>query len=118
MSDITVPTPTAAESHAAHDDEHSPGQDHHGPSDRQFVTIFFILAGITALEVAASYIELGAAFLPVLLFLMVAKFYSVVAYFMHVKFDNKIFGRLFYVGLFLAVGVYAAALTMFHFFTS
>lgn len=128
MSDITAPSPTAPDGdaemmadragHGAHDDEHSPGQDHHGPTDRQFITLFFILAVVTALEVAASYVELGPFFLPVLLFLMVVKFASVVLYFMHVKFDNKIFGRLFYVGLFLAVAVYAAALTMFHFFTS
>jgi len=91
-------------------------KEHHGPNDRQFVTIFFILAGLTAIEVAVSYIEIGPFFLPVLLGLMVVKFFTVVLYFMHIKFDNKLFGRLFYIGLGLAVFVYAAALSTFQFF--
>ena len=98
---------------AAHDDH---GDDHHGPTDKQFIGIFFFLAAITAVEVAVSYIDIGAAFLPVLLGLMVVKFFTVVWYFMHVKFDNPLFGRLFYIGLGLAVAVYAAALATFQFF--
>ena len=47
---------------------------------------------------------------------MVAKFLTVVSYFMHLKFDNKLFSALFYTGLFLAVGVYCGALSTFHFF--
>ena len=102
------------ETSTAHDDH---GADvHHGPSDKQFVTIFFILAAITAVEVAVSYIDIGALFLPVLLGLMIVKFFTVVLYFMHIKFDNKLFGRLFYIGLGLAVFVYVAALSTFQFF--
>ncbi|MGK0273662.1 MAG: cytochrome c oxidase subunit 4 [Ilumatobacter sp.] len=104
----TLETPTAHDEHGA--------DAHHGPSDRQFVTIFFILAAITAVEVAVSYIDIGALFLPVLLGLMVVKFFTVVLYFMHIKFDNKLFGRLFYIGLGLAVFVYVAALSTFQFF--
>jgi cytochrome c oxidase subunit 4 len=88
----------------------------HGPTDRQFVTIFFILAVLTAIEVAVSYIDIGPAFVAVLLGLMAVKFFTVVLYFMHVKFDNKLFGRLFYIGLGLAIVVYTGALTTFHFF--
>ncbi len=107
MSD-TLETSTAHDEHVA--------KDQHGPSDRQFVTIFFLLAGLTAIEVAVSYIDIGPLFLPVLLGLMVVKFFTVVLYFMHIKFDNKLFGRLFYIGLGLAVFVYSAALATFHFF--
>ena len=49
---------------------------------------------------------------------MVVKFFIVVSYFMHLKFDNRIFSFLFYLGLFLAVFVYIAALATFHFFGS
>jgi cytochrome c oxidase subunit 4 len=35
---------------------------------------------------------------------------------MHLKFDNKIFSFMFYLGLILAVLVYSAALATFHFF--
>jgi cytochrome c oxidase subunit IV len=59
---------------------------------------------------------IGPLFLPVLLGLMVVKFFTVVLYFMHIKFDNNVFGRLFYIGLGLAVFVYAAALSTFQFF--
>ena len=49
---------------------------------------------------------------------MVVKFFTVVSYFMHLKFDNKIFSFMFYLGLILAVGVYCAALATFHFFSA
>ena len=58
----------------------------------------------------------GRAFLPILLTLMIVKFFSVVLFFMHLRFDSKIFSVLFYAGLFLAVGVYTVALFTFHFF--
>jgi cytochrome c oxidase subunit 4 len=35
---------------------------------------------------------------------------------MHLKFDNPIFTKLFYSGLFLAVGVFLAVLLTFRFF--
>ena len=47
---------------------------------------------------------------------MAVKFVMVVSYFMHLKFDNKIFSLMFYAGLILAVGVYAAFLATFKFF--
>jgi hypothetical protein len=47
---------------------------------------------------------------------MVVKFFTVVLVFMHVKYDNKIFGRLFYIGLGLASFVYLVALLTFRFF--
>ena len=49
---------------------------------------------------------------------MAVKFLLVVLFFMHLKFDAKIFGRLFWAGFFLAVSVYAAALTTFKFFAT
>jgi cytochrome c oxidase subunit 4 len=89
---------------------------HHGPTDKQFIGIFFFLAAVTGLEVLISYIDVGPAFLPLLLGLMAVKFFTVVWYFMHIKFDAKIFGRLFYIGLGLAVVVYTGALSTFQFF--
>ena len=47
---------------------------------------------------------------------MAVKFVTVVSYFMHLKFDNRIFSWLFYSGLILAVLVYVAALCTFQFF--
>lgn len=87
-------------------------------TDLQFVYLAIALAIVTAIEVALSYMvdDLGPVFLPLLLFLMLIKFFSVVFYFMHLKFDNRWFSILFYMGLFLAVGVYVAALMTFKFF--
>jgi cytochrome c oxidase subunit IV len=94
------------------------GEGHHGATDRQYILIAFILAVITAGEVTLSYVDVGPIFLPTLLILMVIKFLTVVSYFMHLKFDNKIFSFMFYLGLVLAVAVYSAALSTFHFFGS
>ncbi len=85
-------------------------------SDAGYIRIAIILAAITGLEVSTYYVDFGVLFLPALLIMMVIKFVMVVSYFMHLKFDNKIFSFLFYAGLILAVGVYAAFLATFKFF--
>jgi cytochrome c oxidase subunit IV len=92
------------------------GEGHHGATDRQYIVIALVLALITAMEVTISYVDIGPIFLPTLLILMAIKFFTVVSYFMHLKFDNKLFSFMFYMGLALAVGVYSAALATFHFF--
>jgi len=94
------------------------GEGQHGATDKQYIIIALILMVITALEVTLSYLDVGAIFLPAMLTMMAAKFIIVVSFFMHLKFDNKIFSVLFYMGLGLAVFVYVAALTTFHFFVS
>ena len=92
------------------------GEGHHGATDKQYIIIAAILALITAMEVTISYIDIGPLFLPVLLILMATKFLAVVSYFMHLKFDNRIFTFMFYLGLTLAIFVYCVALATFHFF--
>lgn len=87
-------------------------------SNTGYVRIALILGIITALEVSTYYVNFGPLFLPALLIMMVIKFIMVVSYFMHLKFDNKIFSVVFYAGLILAIGVYAAALATFKFFFS
>ena len=105
------------ETHSEHDHSHD---DHaqHGMSNRGYIRIAIILAAMTALEVSTYYVDFGALFLPVLLILMVVKFFIVVSYFMHLKFDNKLFSFCFYAGLFLAVMVYVIALATFKFFAA
>lgn len=123
---MDVDAPTTPEVEVVHADPDAPAGDAaahdeheaHGFTDNKYVVIAVILAVITAAEVAASYIELGWAFIPLLLSMMVIKFFIVVSFFMHLRFDNKIFARLFYIGLFLAVFVYMAALLTFRFFES
>lgn len=88
----------------------------HGMSDAGYIKIAIILALITGLEVSTYYVNFGPLFMPALLTMMVVKFVMVVSYFMHLKFDSKIFSFLFYVGLGLAIFVYCMALATFKFF--
>ncbi len=122
---MSVDAPTTPEVDVVHDDPDAPAGDHDvahdehdHPTDNRYITIALILAVITAAEVAASYIDLGPAFIPLLLFMMGIKFFVVASFFMHLRFDNKIFTWLFYSGLLLALAVYVATLTTFRFFNS
>ena len=89
----------------------------HGMSNAGYVRIAAILAAITALEVSTYYVDFGRFFLPALLIMMAIKFVIVVSYFMHLKFDNKLFSWVFYAGLILAITVYGIFLATFHFFS-
>ena len=104
---------TSTETH-----EHAAGEHQHGMTDAGYIKIAVILAAITALEVSTYYIDFGPFFMASLLAMMVAKFVMVVSYFMHLKFDSKIFSFLFYTGLVLGLGVYISALATFKFFFS
>jgi cytochrome c oxidase subunit 4 len=99
---------------AEHDEAH---EDHW--SDLSYIKLAIALAAITAIEVAISYMvdDLGPFFLPLLLGLMLIKFFSVVLFFMHLKFDNRLFSLMFYLGLGLAVVVYTVTLFAFEFFS-
>ncbi|MFM8388113.1 MAG: cytochrome C oxidase subunit IV family protein, partial [Actinomycetota bacterium] len=72
-------------------DEHA----EHGLSIAGYVKVAAILAALTALEVATYFVDFGPFFMPVLLTLMCVKFFIVVSYFMHLKFDSKIFSFMF-----------------------
>ena len=98
---------TSTETHNSHE---------HGLTDAGYVKIALILALITALEVSTYYIDFGPLFMPLLMVMMVVKFVMVVSYFMHLKFDSKIFSFLFYVGLGLALFCYIVVLATFKFF--
>ena len=90
-------------------------------SDQTYVRVAIILSIITAVEVAIWYSEAVRAILvPALLILSVAKFIMVVGFFMHLKYDSRIFRFMFAAGLILSLSVYLAMLAMFwthHFFS-
>jgi cytochrome c oxidase subunit 4 len=112
MSTIVEPSPSThdglPESHA-----HVPGA--HQPASF-YVKIALVLAVLTAIETSTYWIDFGGFAVPLLIFLMVIKFVTVVSYFMHLKFDNRLFSWLFYTGVILAIAVYCAALATFEFF--
>ena len=85
------------------------------PSDITYIWVALILSALTGIEVAVSYASgLGVNGNPILLILAVMKFSIVVLFFMHLRFDSRVFRYLFVGGLFLAMGVYVAVLRMFH----
>jgi cytochrome c oxidase subunit IV len=115
VSTVEHPVEAGIEPEVDHDSSHFAD----GPSDAVYLKIAGVLFVLTGMEVYASYADwLGNAFLPLLLILMAIKFILVVLFFMHLKFDAKIFGRLFWAGFFLAVTVYVAALATFKFFAT
>lgn len=96
--------------------EHAHAQDHDHPTNRYFIYTAVVLAVFTALETSTYWIDFGSFAIPLLLILMTIKFFVILLIFMHLKYDSKLFGAMFYVGLILALGVYIAALCTFQFF--
>ena len=94
------------------------GTHHDHPGEGKYIKIALILAVITAVEVAFSYWEAVEGILaPSLIFMSIVKFVIVVAYFMHLRFDSRLFRRLFIAGIGLAVFCFTAVLTTFHVWT-
>jgi cytochrome c oxidase subunit IV len=88
--------------------EHEPEHTH--PGVGQYVEIGIILAVMTALEVVIlESFDAGlstAIGIPALIILTVLKFLLVVMWFMHLRFDHKMFRRFFYIGVLLSIFVY------------
>ncbi|HVL93067.1 MAG TPA: cytochrome C oxidase subunit IV family protein [Acidimicrobiales bacterium] len=97
---------------AEHGRPHAEGGEHGAhPTDAQYVRIAVILALVTAVEVGLYYTSFSKiATNTLLLGLAGIKFVMVAAYFMHLKFDNKILRRLFVTGFVLATFCYIAYL--------
>lgn len=102
----TTQTPSAEAAHA-----HAAGHDH--PTVRDYVRIGAILAVLTALEVSVHFIELpGWLVFWGLVVLAIAKFVIVAGWYMHLKFDAVIYGRIFGFGVVLACVVFALFLVI------
>jgi len=105
--------------HAA-DVEHAETHEHTHPSDAQYVLIAAILAFITGAEVLTYYLDFFTSHFALLLLtlipMMIIKFGIVAAFFMHLRFDNKLFRRVFITGILLATFVYMILLSTFHVF--
>jgi cytochrome c oxidase subunit IV len=93
---------------------HEGGTEHAHPGEKQYIVIALILAVVTAVEVAFSYWEAVEGILaPSLILMSIVKFFMVVAWFMHLRFDSRLFRRLFIAGIVLALFCYTAVLTTF-----
>lgn len=105
MSDHTGPV--------AHTDEAGHGTHSH-PGAKLYIIIGVILTVITAVEVAIFYIPaLHPALTPILLTLSAVKFALVVMFYMHLKFDSRLFSTVFFAPMVLALMVIIGLIMLF-----
>ncbi len=103
-------TDPAAATARAHELEH----DVHHPGWQTYVVIGVILTVITAVEVAVFYIPaMHPVMAPVLLTLSAAKFILVIMFYMHLKFDSRLFSTVFVGPLLLAVTAVISLIILF-----
>ena len=90
---------------------------HVHPSGTTYVKVGAILTLITVLEVWAYYVPALVAspfFNPGLIIMSAVKFATVVMFYMHLKYDHKLFRALFTGPLIIAMGTIMALLFLFH----
>jgi len=84
------------------------------PSPAKYVGIGVILAVVTAIEVWAFYWDVEPTLLvPLFIVLSILKFAVVVLFYMHIRYDHKLFGSMFTGGLLLGVGVALGLIALF-----
>src|SRR3954447_5808591 len=78
-------------------DVHAMGEVHEHPTWREYKWVALILTLITIVEVWVYYTPFAktALFVPALLIMSMVKFAIVVMFYMHLKYDHKLFRALF-----------------------
>ena len=84
------------------------------PKPATYVAIAVILFAITILEVWIIYVDsIRSLWVPLLLILSAAKFAIVALFYMHLKFDSRLFSVLFTGGFVLAAAILIALMALF-----
>ena len=98
-----------------------PSGQHHSvhPSSVIYFQIALLLTLITGFELAFYYVYFISkeAFITIFLGMSVVKFIIVAMFYMHLKFDNRLFTMLFIAGLVLATFILVTLGTLFRIFT-
>jgi cytochrome c oxidase subunit 4 len=76
-----------------------------------YVGIFLVLVVLTALEVGVTYLPVPR--IPVLVPLAIAKAALVVMFYMHLRFDNRLFTVIFVIGVLMGVSLILSLLALF-----
>jgi len=99
-------------------EEHGVDAAHTGhPTPSTYFKVAMVLSVLTAIEVGIFYItQLSYGIIPILAVLSIGKFALVVMYYMHLKFDSKIFTGMFFFGMMVATGVVFALMALFGWF--
>jgi cytochrome c oxidase subunit 4 len=88
------------------------------PSPKEYIRIALILGAITAAEVGIYYAKISRGLLiPALFFFAIVKFALVVLWFMHLRFDSRMYSRFFLMGLAGAVTLFTIVLLTFKAFS-
>jgi len=97
------------------DQQHSHGpHEHSHPGAKEYLAIAVVLTVITAVEVAIFYVpQMKPVLVPSLLTLSALKFALVAMFYMHLKFDHKLFSWLFVTPMVLALAVILALMKLF-----
>ncbi len=98
------------------EDEHAAGIEHEHPGWSTYWKVAVVLTLLTIGEVWVYYIPsfvASRAFLPTLLSLSAIKFVIVVMFYMHLRYDNKLFRALFTFPLIVAMTVMLSLLFLF-----
>lgn len=101
----TVEQQNSVEAHAEH------------PTPSTYFKVAMVLAVITAIEVAIFYATwLGHGIIPILVVLSGTKFSMVAMFYMHLKYDARLFSNFFLGGLALAGALVLAFMALFRYF--
>jgi cytochrome c oxidase subunit 4 len=100
---------------SADTDVHAMGEVHEHPTWKQYKWVALILTLITAVEVWVYYtpFQYSPMFVPALLIMSAVKFAIVVLFYMHLKYDHKIFKALFTGPLIIAMLTLIALMLVF-----
>ncbi len=93
--------------------EHAAEREHveKHPGALEYAQIGTILAVITGVEVGIYYMGVAHALLVIgLMVLSATKFSMVVLWFMHLKFDHRLFSSMFVLGFILALSIFTVVL--------
>ena len=96
-------------------DVHAMGEVHEHPTWKEYKWVALILTLITVVEVWIYYTPFAKTpmFVPTLLVMSVAKFTIVVMFYMHLKYDHKLFRALFTGPLTIAMATLISLLFLF-----
>ena len=96
-------------------DVHAMGEVHEHPTWKEYKWVALILTLITVVEVWIYYTPFSKTplFVPVLLIMSVAKFTIVVMFYMHLKYDHKLFRAVFTGPLTIAMATLISLLFLF-----
>ncbi len=76
-----------------------------------YVGVFWVLAALTAVEVVVTYLPVPR--LPVLVPLAILKAALVALFYMHLKYDRRVFSVIFLMGLLMAMVLMFALIALF-----